>query len=488
MLLDRTLKSSTFRLAVFCVVLFSGAMFVLLGYAYWATAGYIGAQTDRAISADRAALIETYDRAGRDALIGLIDARMAERGSEGRIYLLADASLAFVAGNLKTWPEALRGDQGSAEFDAPESREAAARPLLRADFETLSDGSHLLVGRDVDDLGKVIGTMNTALALGAAFTVLLAVFAGISVTRRTVGRIEAINATTREIMQSGLGRRIPLRGTKDEWDQLAENLNTMLGRIEALVRDVRQVSDNIAHDLRTPLTRLRGRLEKAYLHECRAERYHDLVGDTIRDLDGVLRTFSSLLRISRIEALDPRRTFRLLDLAQIAAEVVEIFDAAAEEKGGRIKLLTQGESYASGDRDLLFDAIANLIDNAIKHGGAGEVLVEVANDNEGALLSVADHGPGIPAEEHGNVLKRFYRLERSRSSPGNGLGLSLVAAVAQLHGAAIGMIDNRPGLRFELRFPPGRQVELPRSLPEAAVAAPRSQWPPARHARMRRRR
>lgn len=254
-------------------------------------------------------------------------------------------------------------------------------------------------------------------------------------------------------MQSGLGKRIPLRGTKDEWDQLAENLNAMLDRIEELVREVGQVSDNVAHDLRTPLTRLRGRLEKAYHHVLDPEDSHALVADTMRELDAVLGTFSSLLRISRIEALDPRSTFRVVDLDQVAGEVAELFDAAAEEKGGRVKFESSGRVPVLGDRDLLFDAISNLIDNAIKYGGAGDVQVTVRNNDHGATISVADRGPGIPLEERKHVLKRFYRIEHSRSSPGNGLGLSLVAAVAQLHGAHIEMGDNGPGLKIQLQFP-----------------------------------
>jgi signal transduction histidine kinase len=448
--LVRTLTSSTFKLALVCVALFSGAVFALLGYVYWATTDYVRSRCDRAIAADRAVLVQAYGKAGRDALVNLVNQRLAERDFEAGIYLLADPSLTVLAGTLRGWPPALRGVQGWADFAAPE---IARHPRLRATYETLPDGSHLLVGRSLEDLDGFVEIIKTALACGAALTFVLAAVAGIGVTRRTVGRIEAINATTREIMQSGLGKRIPLRGTRDEWDQLAENLNAMLNRIEELVREVGQVSDNVAHDLRTPLTRLRGRLEKASHGDFDPERYHAFVADTMRELDAVLGTFSSLLRISRIEALDPSGAFRVIDLDQVAAEVAELFDAAAEEKGGRVQFETTGRVPVLGDRDLLFDAISNLIDNAIKHGGAGDVQVTVRNTDHGAAISVADRGPGIPLEERRHVLKRFYRIERSRSSPGNGLGLSLVAVVAQLHGAHIEMEDNDPGLKIQLQFP-----------------------------------
>jgi signal transduction histidine kinase len=255
-------------------------------------------------------------------------------------------------------------------------------------------------------------------------------------------------------MQSGLGRRIPRQGTRDEWDQLAENLNLMLDRIEALMGEVKQVTDNVAHDLRTPLARMRGRLEKAYASPRDGEHDQSLIGDTLADLDSVLRMFASLTRISQIEANDRTAAFHPVDLSNIAREVVELFDAAAEEKGGELSVVADQPVLVTGDRDLLFDAVANLVDNAIKHGReAGQVTVEVAQDAGGAVISIADDGPGIPANESQQVFKRFYRLERSRRTPGNGLGLSLVAAVARLHGARIEMADNAPGLKFKLLFP-----------------------------------
>jgi signal transduction histidine kinase len=281
----------------------------------------------------------------------------------------------------------------------------------------------------------------------------LAAVAGILVTRRSVGRIEQINATSRAIMQSGLDQRIPLRGTNDEWDRVAENLNLMLDRIETLMGEVKQVSDNVAHDLRTPLTRMRGRLEKAYHAKRVAEVDQSLIGDTIADLDSVLRIFSSITRIAQIETQARTDAFRSVNLVEIASEVVELYDAAAEQDGTRLTVTGEREVVVTGDRDLIFDAIANLVDNAIKHGRAGGQVV-VANETiDGRpVISIADDGRGIPAHEHQQVFKRFYRLEHSRYTPGNGLGLSLVAAVAHLHGAQIEMLDNAPGLKFRLRF------------------------------------
>jgi signal transduction histidine kinase len=310
----------------------------------------------------------------------------------------------------------------------------------------------LLVGRNASGLDMLGGKIATALAIAAALFLALAAAAGISTSRRSVARIEAINATSRKIMQSGLGERIPLRGTNDEWDGLAANLNSMLARIEELTEATRQVADNVAHDLRTPLTRLRGRLERALGRTPDSAQDRRLIGDAITELDAILRTFASLLRISRIEMRDRRAAFRRLDLAEIAREVVDLFDPTAEDEGVRLRLRADGAVPVVGDRDLLFDALSNIIDNAIKHGG-GDVTITVVQDKDGPRVSVADGGPGIPAEERAHVLGRFYRLERSRNSPGNGLGLSLVAAVAHLHDARIVMAGNAPGLRLELRFP-----------------------------------
>lgn len=318
-------------------------------------------------------------------------------------------------------------------------------------------GTLAFVKSRVGDAGDHSGfTVMIELAM-AAVAVLLLVLAGLAavlVTRRTVGRIEEINATSRAIMLSGLDRRIPLRGSHDEWDRVAENLNQMLDRIETLMGEVKQVSDNVAHDLRTPLTRMRGRLEKAYHAPRDSEADAALIGDTIADLDAVLGMFASITRISEIETRARRSAFRALNLAEIAGEVVELYDAAAEQVATRLSLGGDREVFVTGDRDLLFDAIANLVDNAIKHGRAGgQVTVTCCSADDGAMIAIADDGPGIPAGQRDHVFKRFYRLEQSRYTPGNGLGLSLVAAVARLHGAEITLRDNAPGLTVQLGFP-----------------------------------
>ena len=454
MLLAKTLTSSTFKLALIAIGTFGVIVSVILSYVYLSTSAYVRSRSDRAIMTEYSSLQGAYERSGREALIALIQRRVADQSFAGNVYLLADSSSAALGGNLEAWPSTVTAAGGWAEFRAPApSRGAAGPPLLRAIIATFPGGDRLLVGKDISDLDSFTDQIKTAVISSVALIFAVAGVASILVTRRTVGRIESINTTSRAIMRSGLDQRISLRGTHDEWDRVAENLNLMLDRIETLMGEVKQVSDNVAHDLRTPLTRMRGRLEKAYHGQRRAEDDQSLIGDTIADLDAVLRIFASLTRIAHIETQARKGAFRSVNLVDIANEVVEMYDAAAEQDGTSLTVTGDPEVLVTGDRDLIFDAIANLVDNAIKHGRPGGHVV-VANETiDGRpVVSIADDGPGIPAEQYEHVFKRFYRLEHSRYTPGNGLGLSLVAAVARLHGARIEMLDNAPGLRFTLWF------------------------------------
>jgi signal transduction histidine kinase len=453
-LLAKTLTSSTFRVALIAIGAFGVIVSAIFGYVYLSTSSYVRSRSDRAIMADYLSLQGAYERNGRAGLIVLIQQRMTDKSFADGVYIFVDPSLATLRGNIKVWPATVAAARGWTEFRAPEPLpNTTSRPLLRAMLETFPSGDRLLVGRDISDLDSFTDQIKTAVISGIALIFVLAGVASILVTRRTVGRIEAINATSRAIMLSALDKRIPLRGTNDEWDSVAENLNLMLDRIETLMGEVKQVSDNVAHDLRTPLTRMRGRLEKAYHGQRIGENDQSLLGDTIADLDAVLRIFSSLTRIAQIETQARKGAFRTVNLFEIASEVIELYDAAAEQDGTRLTVIGDREVLVTGDRDLIFDAIANLVDNSIKHGRAGgQVVVATENIDGTPAISITDDGAGIPADEYEHVFKRFYRLEHSRYTPGNGLGLSLVAAVARIHGARIEMYDNAPGLKLTLRF------------------------------------
>ena len=456
MLLAKTLTSSTFRLALIAIGTFGVIVSAIFSYVYLSTSSYVRSRSDRAIMTEYSSLKSAYARSGRDGLIALLQQRIADSNLADNVYLLADPSSTRLAGNLGAWPSAATAAGGWIEFRAEEPLpNATMRPLLRAMTGTFPGGDRLLVGRDISELDGFADQIKTAVISSVVLIFVLAGVASILVTRRTVGRIEQINATSRAIMQSGLDRRIPLRGSHDEWDRVAENLNLMLDRIETLVGEVKQVSDNVAHDLRTPLTRMRGRLERAYHGQRAGEDDQLLIGDTIADLDAVLRMFASITRITQIETQARMDAFRTVNLVQIAGEVVELYDAAAEQDGTSLTITGDRELLVTGDRDLIFDAIANLVDNALKHGRAGgRVIVRNENLDGGPVISIADDGPGIPLVEREQVFKRFYRIEHSRFTSGNGLGLSLVAAVARLHEARIEMLDNAPGLKVKIWFSP----------------------------------
>lgn len=363
MLLAKTLRSSTFRLALIAIGTFGLIVSVIFAYVYWSTLSYVRDRSDRAIITEQASLDDAYARSGRDGLTALIAQRIANKSLSDQVYLLVGPGSVVFAGNLTQWPPDTVGD-GWTEFRTSLPQLPSGTALVRAVTKTLAGGDRLLVGRDISDLD---GFMAQIRAAGIAVVVLiigLAAAASIGVTRRTVGRIESINATSRAIMLSGLDQRIPLHGSHDEWDRVAENLNLMLDRIQTLMGDVKQVSENIAHDLRTPLTRMRGRLEKAYHTPRNGEGDAALIGDTIADLDAVLGMFASITRISEIETRARKDAFRTVNLVEIAGEVVELYDAAAEEVTTHLDLAGDPAVLVTGDRDLLFDAIANLVDNA----------------------------------------------------------------------------------------------------------------------------
>src|SRR5437660_6356269 len=276
-LLVKTLRSTTFKLALISIGVFGAVVLVLFVYVYWSTTNFVLSRSDSAIEAERATLRNIYDMSGREGLIQAIERRSGTAPLEDSVYLLADQSFAPVAGYLRKWP-AVNGAGQWSEFSA-DSLDQKTKLLVRATWETLPNGFHLLVGKDISDLGRFATEIYAALAFALLIIFLLAAVASVSVTRRTVGRIETINMTSRAIMESGLGRRIPLRGTQDEWDHLAQNLNSMLERIETLMAEVRQVSDNVAHDLRTPLARMRGRLEKASIERGAPDHDQSLISE-----------------------------------------------------------------------------------------------------------------------------------------------------------------------------------------------------------------
>jgi len=456
------LSSFTFRLALLYALLVGVSVVILLGFIYWSTAGFMARQTDATIGAEIGGLAEQYRRNGLGTLSTVIAERVARDPRGASVYLLADADYQPLVGNLHAWPTAEPDANGWVEFRLREpvpgaTDGATVEHAARAKVFRLRGGLRLLVGQDVRELTATRDLIQDALGWGLAITAGLALLGGWLMSASVVRRIEAINEVGREIMDGDLSRRVPHDGSGDEFDQLAVNLNRMLGRIEALMASVRQVSDNIAHDLRTPLSRLHTKLSELRDTGLPAESAAE-VDAAINDAEELLSAFNALLRIARVESGSRRSAFADLDLAPLLLDVAELYEPLAAEKCQTLEVVPESADApgltVQGDRDLLFQALANLLDNAIKYTpDGGGIRMRAARAGSGIEISVADSGPGIPEALRGKVLQRFYRIDQSRSAPGHGLGLSLVQAVAQLHSAELRLEDAAPGLQVVLRLP-----------------------------------
>jgi signal transduction histidine kinase len=451
--LARTLKSSSFRVALLYMALMGTSMVALLGFIHWSTAGYMARQLDQTVEAEIKGLAEQYRTGGMVGLATAIALRVDRNADGAGVYLLAGTDLTPIVGNLDRWPQVAADAQGWVRFDLRGSdAENAAAHAARAKTFLLRGDLHLLVGRDVRDLEATLGLIRAALAWGAGLAVALAILGGWLMSAGVLRRIEAIARTSRDILDGDLGRRVPRDGSGDDFDQLAEGLNRMLDRIGELMARVGQVSDSIAHDLRTPLTRLRTRLDG--LRPAADPAAQAAIDTAAADADDLLATFNALLRISRIEAGGHRADLAPVDLALLVQDVADLYEPLAVERGQSLDVSAVGPLWVQGDRDLLFQALANLVDNAVKYTPpGGRIALSSECDGQVARVAVSDAGPGIPVELHERVFERFFRRDTSRSTPGSGLGLSLVQAVAQLHGARIEMTDNAPGLRIALCIP-----------------------------------
>ena len=451
------LRTTTFRVALLYLGLFLASVLVILGLIYWFTAGFIERQTDETIAAEIAGLREQYRQRRLPGLIEVVNARSAVPRTN-TLYLVTTPTFAPLAGNLSDWPDAKPDADGWIEFeiaDAPDEPGGGSHEA-RAVVFTLPGGYHLLVGRDTMERRHFQDRVLISLAWALLLTVGLGAAGGVLISRNVMHRIDAINQTTRQIMSGALQERMAVANNGDELDQLASNLNAMLDQIEHLMVGMRQVTDSVAHDLRTPLTRLRSRLEITLVEAGTEDEYRAAIREAISEADRLLGIFGALLSIAEAEAGTMQRGFQKVSLSDLARQMADLYEPAAEEAGLSFVSDIRAEPIALGNQQLLAQAIANLLDNALKYtpaGGCVTLTVKGPEGERGACVSVADTGPGIPAEQRESVLRRFVRLEASRSSPGNGLGLSLVDAVARLHGARLEMDDNNPGLIVSLVFP-----------------------------------
>ncbi len=452
----KILKTSTFRLAAIYLLVFAVSVGAILAYVFWNTAGLLERQTDATIRAEVQALADQYRILGLRGIVDTIERRSAERG--GGIYLLADSIGKRVAGNLEAVPPQVIDETGWIDFPLDiKVGETMQRRSARAFYADLTGGYALIVGRDVQELRQFGDIIRRTLYWALGIALVLGLGGGLLTSRNFLRRVDAITDASRTIMGGDLSSRMPVLGTGDEMDKLARSLNEMLDQIERLMTGMKEVSSNVAHDLKTPLTRLRARVESALRSNNKTE-YRAALDKTIEESDRLLQTFNALLSIARAESGQSREMLQAIDVSDIIEDVAELYEPIAEEAGGTVNVTVTPGLDVLADRQLLSQALSNLVDNALKYGVTGEnpkPHIEIAGtqDEDSVVVLVSDRGNGIPAEDRARVLDRFVRLDSSRSKPGNGLGLSLVAGVMKLHGGALMLEDNEPGLRAKLVLP-----------------------------------
>ncbi|MBI2713677.1 MAG: HAMP domain-containing protein [Rhizobiales bacterium] len=468
--LGKLFRTTTFKLTLVYLTVFAMFAAFLLGYFALNTRRLIDEQITDTVNAEITGLSEQYSQGGIRRLVIAVDARARRPGSS--LYLVTTFTGEALAGNVTALQPGIIDKPGWAQtvyrrLDESEVREHVEHQALVRVFQ-LPGGFRLLVGRDLDERERLYHIVLAAGRWSIAIVIVLGLAGGLFVTRRVLRRVDAMTETTRTIMGGDLGGRLPVAGTGDELDRLAENLNVMLERIEALMRGLKEVSDNIAHDLKTPLTRLRNRCEQALRTSSSETEYRAALEATIGESDNLIATFNALLMIARAESGQARGDMKEFDAAEIAHDVCELYEPLAEEKGIALKVEADTAAPVNGNRELVSQALANLVDNAIKYaepvdkavnGVAPEIVVRALSEGDHILLTVADSGPGIPESDRARAVERFVRLEQSRSQPGSGLGLSLASAVARLHGGELTLEDNHPGLKSIIALPRGGPLQ-----------------------------
>jgi signal transduction histidine kinase len=448
---------------------FLAAAVLIVLYVAWQANVLLAGRALESLETETTSLRQQFALGGAQRLAEAIGKRASEPGAG--LYLLLDADGKWLAGNLARLPDALDSHGRMFSYAAKDGGGGGRERLAIGRALPVPDGLTLVVARDIEDQHRFAAGISRLVLWSLSLLSALGLGAGILISRALVSRIDAVTETSRQIMAGDLSRRIPLSGSGDEIDRLARGLNAMLARIEELLAALREVSDNIAHDLKTPLNRLRNRAEAALRSTEGAGAYREGLAKTIEEADELIKTFNALLLIARLEAGAAAESMAPVDLAAVVGDVAELYEPAAEEAGLRLAVSTEPGLKAVANRELVSQAVANLVDNAIKYSAAAgvpvaagaapappagpppQIRISVVQARDHVEIAVADEGPGIAAEDRKRALERFVRLEKSRSRPGAGLGLSLVAAVARMHGGAVRLEDNAPGLRVVLALP-----------------------------------
>jgi len=456
----KLIRTTAFRLTLVYLLLFALFAASLLGFFAWNTRRMITEQITTTVNAETSDLTDLYNRRGLRGLVFAIENRALRPGAN--LYLVTTPAGQAIAGNVGALPQGMMSSSGWSEtvYERLEEQDKVPhRALVR--ISELGNGFRLLIGRDLEERRRIFGIVAKAAQWSILVVVVLGLAAGVFVGRRVLRRIDAMTGTTQRIMEGDLSERLPVGRSGDELDRLADNLNRMLERIEALMTGLKEVSDNIAHDLKTPLTRLRNRAEEALATSGSEAEYRAALERTIEESDALIRTFNALLMIARAESGQAGEAAEDFDAADVAKGIHELYEPLAEDNG-LVLNVTTAPAPLHGNRELVSQALANLVENAIKYGKSDQpgtdaqqppIVIDARREGDKVLLSVTDHGPGIPEADRQRATERFVRLEASRTLPGSGLGLSLAAAVATLHRGELRLGDAGPGLRATLAFP-----------------------------------
>jgi signal transduction histidine kinase len=462
--LGRVVRTTAFKLSAIYFAVFSVFAVVFILYISYSTNVVLAQQLRDTIAEEIRGLAEVGRSGGLPAIVDAIEQRSHEPGAS--LYLITDVNGRILAGNVSDVPQQLLERSGMGPLTVPYRRysEDTRQHLALVQVLRLPGGFRMLVGRDLGERDQFRAIIGRALGWAVALMIGLALVSWFFVSRRVLKRIDSVTATSRRIMAGDLTGRLEITGTGDEFDRLADSLNAMLERIEHLLHGLKDVSDNIAHDLKTPLTRLRNRVEAALNDEPTGDGYRAALEATIEESDRLIQTFNALLMIARVEAGSPDGAMSEIEIGTVIHDVAELYEPVAEEKGIALRIGFVEPIRLKASRELLGQALANLIDNAIKYAPLADgesraitVTMSAAPAGSDLTVTVADNGIGIPAADRERVLQRFVRLEQSRSEPGSGLGLSLAAAVARLHHGTIELGDGNPGLVVTLRLPVGGQ-------------------------------
>jgi signal transduction histidine kinase len=470
--LGKLFRTTAFKLSFAYLLVFALFAFGTLSYVAWSAQRLLTDQFISNIETEINSLAGIYRGGGLRRLVNAVERRSSAPGAS--LYLVTTGLGERVAGNVGALPPGVIDRLGEFETLYNRTDETDTKPnvaLVRV--YKLPGDFRLLVGRDIEERIRLRDIIHRAFGYSLLFIGILAVLGSWFIARRVLKRVDDMTEITRDIMAGDLGGRLKIAGTGDELDRLAQNLNEMLDRIGELMRGMREVSDNIAHDLKTPLTRLRNKADEALRTAKTPDELKAALEATLDESDNLIRIFNALLMIARMEAGNAREALADFDAAEAVRDVAELYEALAEEAGVALDVSVESGLPVHGSRELLGQAMANLLDNALKYGVVTDnrvSTIEVAAKQVGGevRICVADRGPGIPEEERSHVLERFVRLETARSRPGFGLGLSLATAVARLHGGQLVLEDNEPGLRVVLVLPLKEVEASPPALQSAA--------------------